>query len=437
MKLFGTDGIRGLFNEEPLTKDTIEKIGSVLSNFKPELKFLIGKDTRQSCDFIEKHLIQGLSKGRCKVYTAGILPTPAVSALTKMLKIDYGIMITASHNPYEFNGIKIFDKNGEKISPVLEQFIERNVAKNCSLNKKNNPKVYSMKNAVNSYIGYINHLFKNLNLENVNLVVDCANGTTSVLVKNVFEQFNANVRVYNYRFNGKNINLKCGSLYPEKIKQFAKDGSIGFSYDGDGDRLIACDEESNIIDGDMITYVCAMWLKKHNVLNHNTIVTTILSNTGLEVALKKIGVKVIRTCVGDKNVYNIMKQFNYSFGSEPAGHILFKKFGPVSDAILTSLLLLKIMKYENKSLNELTKNVKLFPQVNLNVCVKEKKDLGSIKPLTKAIKEFNSLLKNKGRVLVRYSGTEPKLRIMVEYKSIRLAQSVAEKIKSIAESNLA
>ncbi len=446
-KLFGTDGIRGVANEYPITPDMIVQIGQatayILKKRKHRSRIVIGKDTRLSGYIIESSLVAGICSMGTDVILVGPVPTPAISFLTTNLDADAGMMISASHNPYKDNGIKIFSKKGYKLSDEEESQIEELILSKklpiLLMDAENLGRVSREEDASGRYIVFLKNSFpKNLDLEGMKIVLDCANGATYKIAPTLFKEMRAEVVALNIDPDGKNINLNCGSLYPENLaEKVVETGSdIGLAFDGDGDRLIAVDGKGDIVNGDKVIAICAKRLKEENALENNTVVTTVMSNLGLSLAFKEMGIKNIATKVGDRYVLEEMMKNNSILGGEDSGHIIFKEYHTTGDGILTALQLLSVMKKEDKSLFELSKVMKTFPQVLINVKVKRKAPLEEIPELKSVIAEVEGELAGKGRVLVRYSGTQPVCRVMLEGPDKSKTEKLANKIVKVVREKL-
>ncbi len=441
-KLFGTDGIRGIANHYPITADLALTLGKaaalVLGNGKKKPTILIGKDTRLSGYMLEYALTAGITSMGADVLLVGPMPTPAIAHLTKSFAADAGIMISASHNPAEHNGIKFFDKNGFKLPDNIEESIEEKVFSNNFKQKHiiagKIGKVKRIDDAHGRYIEFAKASIESDSLKNIKIVVDCANGSAYNVSPYIFRELGADVIIINDKPDGLNINKKAGSLYPEKLKDFVltEKADLGIALDGDADRVIFINEKGEIVDGDKIIALIALELKKENKLNKNTIVTTVMSNIGLDSYLKEKGIKIIRTKVGDRHVFEEMQKNDYNFGGENSGHLIFLDSSTTGDGTIAALHILDIINKSKKKLSELTK-MKTFPQYLLNVDVAEKKPFKEMKHLTEKIKTTELKLGDKGRVLVRYSGTENKVRILVEGKDKdkikKHAEEIAEEFK--------
>ena len=446
-KLFGTDGIRGVANKYPITPDMAIQIGQatayILKKRKHRSRIVIGKDTRLSGYMIESSLVSGICSMGTDIILVGPVPTPGIAFLTINLDADAGIVISASHNQYQDNGIKIFSKNGYKLNDEEELKIEELI-----LSKKlptlltgaeNLGRVFREEDASGRYIVFLKNSFPgNLDLEGMKIVLDCANGATYKVAPKLFKEMRAAIITLNVNPNGQNINLNCGSLYPEDLtkKVVETKADIGLAFDGDGDRLIAVDEKGNIVNGDKMIAICAKKLNEEGMLKNNTVVTTVMSNLGLSVAFKEMGIKNVTTKVGDRYVLEEMIKNGSVIGGENSGHVIFKEHQTTGDGILTALQLLSVMKKEKKSLSELSKIMKTFPQVLINVKVKRKAPLEEIPELKSIISEVEKELAGKGRVLVRYSGTQSVCRVMLEGPIKSDTEKLANKIARVVEDKL-
>lgn len=422
---FGTDGLRGIVGQD-LNFDIAYKCGNSLSQTMKKRKVLVGRDTRKTGTYLTCALAAGLLAGGADVVDAGIIPTAAVSYLTKAEGFDYGIVITASHNPMEYNGIKIFSKNGEKLDDKEEEKIERGFIKSvhvCACEVGHYKADGSLKNK------YFDFLTKtaSCSLDGLKIVVDCSNGASYLLAPKVLKRLGADVIKTSCSSDGSKINLGCGSLFPEKlcekVKKFKAD--VGLGFDGDADRLIAVDEQGAIVDGDKIIAALARSLKAKGCLNKNLVVGTSMTNMGIEASLAKSGIRLLRADVGDKYVASMIFGQGLSLGGEQSGHIILSKFLRTGDGILSAIQLLCAMKESKKPLSEFTKT-EIYPQVITSICVKEKLRILGSETLANAISSVQQELAGEGRVLVRASGTEPKIRIMVESTSLKKSQSLAE-----------
>jgi len=425
-KLFGTDGIRGKANTYPIVPETIVQLGrsivwSLQKNSK-KVKIIVGKDTRISGDMIESAMASGICSMNGDAFLAGILPTPAVAFLTLSGKFDAGIMISASHNPYYDNGIKIFDSKGFKLSDQVEKEIERHVLDHNQsifqdISSKNIGFIHQAESPEDKYTDFLKHtLPKRYSFSGLKIVLDCSNGATFRIAPRIFSELKADAKVLFAEPDGVNINDHCGSQHTEKLQQcvIENKADIGLAFDGDGDRLIVIDASGNIVTGDQILAVCAKFLKDQDQLRNNLVVSTVMSNVGLRQALKDLNIDHIMADVGDRYVLEQMRQHNSILGGEDSGHMIFLNDHTSGDGILTAIRLIQIMKESQKPLSELTKIIKIYPQVLINVEVKQKPDIQSVPELSKMIADIENRLKDQGRVLVRYSGTQSLCRIMVE-----------------------
>ena len=427
MKLFGTDGIRGKANVYPMVGDLAYKLGKALvyalgNNTKnKKKKIIIGKDTRLSCYMLESALTSGVVSMGADAYLVGPMPTPAIAFLVRSMRADAGIVISASHNPFDDNGIKIFSSRGLKLDDEIESRIENIIFSGKLDNKgelgKNLGRAYRIRDTLGRYIVFAKDTLPyTMNLEGLRIVLDCANGATYKVAPMIFEELGAEVIAINDEPNGININEKCGSTYPSAIIEASKlyRADVGIAFDGDGDRVFMVDERYNLIDGDIILSILAKDMKKKGILKNNTVVGTVMTNYGLEKVLASQGVKLERVDVGDKNIVKRMIEGGFNLGGEQSGHIVLSDLNTTGDGIITALAVLSIVKQERKSLSNLYGDYKKVPEKTVNVSVKEKPPLEDIKEIQDAIVEAKKLIDNKGRVVVRYSGTEPFLRITVE-----------------------
>lgn len=436
-QLFDTDGIRGKVNIYPITPEMALRIGKAVAKVfknKGKTRILIGKDTRISGYILENALTAGICSMGGDALLVGPMPTPAIAHLTKSLGADVSIVISASHNPADDNGIKIFSSTGFKLPDKKELELEKVIlSKEIDeehADSKDIGKAYRFEDAKGRYIEFAKSTIDLIDLKGLKIVVDCANGATYYVGPTILKELGAEVIILNNEPNGLNINLKCGSTYLECIKEAVKKhkADIGISYDGDGDRVLMCDEKGNEIDGDQIMAMIAIYAKEINELKNNTVVATVMSNKGFEIAMKKNDIKVIRTKVGDRYVIEEMVKHNYNIGGEQSGHIIFLNHNTTGDGIISSLHVLKLMKIKNKKLSELASCMEKLPQILINIEVKEKKELNMMSSVSKKIKEIEVKLGDEGRVLVRYSGTQNKCRIMIEGKNIKEIEKMANEI---------
>ena len=438
-KIFGTDGIRSLSNDEIFNNLSLNTLSKAILKNNKNLKIVIGRDTRESSKEIESNFINALKNNGAKIFKVGLLSTPAISYLIKKLNCNLGIVVSASHNPYQFNGIKFFNKNGEKLSDSDESKIEKYFFKLTKKknNDKNNGKIQIINNPFSIYKKkFTRILIKNNFSSKLKIVIDCANGSSYKVVKYIFSKININSIYIKDKPNGKNINYKCGSLYPQSlIKEVKKKSAdLGISFDGDGDRLICCDEKGKIIDGDKILACLAQYIFNKSRSGVNAIVGTLMSNRGLEKFVNNIGLKFYRSNVGDKFVYELMKKKDCFLGGEQSGHIILKKFGPSGDGILIALYLIKIISEYNKKTSEIFDLYNSYFQIQKNIKLKDSKYQKN-KKINNLLRFYNNKIIDNVRVLIRLSGTEPVIRLLVEgkkYSKIRLlAKKLDKKIKSI------
>lgn len=439
-KYFGTDGFRGEANVV-LTVEHAFKVGRFLGWYYGQdhkAQIVIGKDTRRSSYMFEDALSAGLTASGADVYLLHVTTTPSVSYVVRTEDFDCGIMISASHNVFYDNGIKVINGKGHKleaeVEAKIEAYIDGEFGEIPYATRENIGRTVDFAAGRNRYIGHlISMATRSFKEKKVGL--DCSNGSASSIAKSVFDALGAKTYVINSEPDGTNINRNCGSTHIEVLQEFVKEKNldVGFAYDGDADRCLAVDENGKIVDGDLILYVCGKYLKEHGRLNNDTIVTTIMSNLGLYKACDKVGIKYEKTAVGDKYVYENMVQNNHSLGGEQSGHIIFSKYATTGDGILTSLLIMEVMLEGKKSLGALTEEVKIYPQLLKNVRVSDKKTAKENPEVVKAIDAVAAALGNDGRILVRESGTEPLLRVMVEASTDELCEKYVEQVISVLE----
>lgn len=440
-RLFGTDGIRGIANKFPMTPEIALRLGKSLAYTiskiygKPRPKIILGKDTRLSGYIFEQAITAGLISMGADVYLVGPLPTPAIAFLTRNMRADAGIVISASHNPYTDNGIKIFDKHGFKLPDKKERMIEELILDEVSEildgTEEKIGKANRIEDATGRYVVFIKKTFPTgMTLDGMKIVLDCANGAAYKVGPLVFSELGADVISIGVEPDGKNINTDCGSLNPELlIKNVLKNkADIGIALDGDADRVIFCDNSGKIVDGDKILAICAEEMLERGQLKKKEIVATLMSNMGLELYLDGLGVKLHRTNVGDRYVVEEMKEKDINLGGEQSGHIIFLDYTTTGDGLLASMQVLAIMKRLNKSLSELVNNIVLFPQVLKNIEINDKKPLDEIPGLSQMIDGYENELGKKGRINIRYSGTEQLARIMVEGEDKENIDSIADDI---------
>jgi len=431
-KIFGTDGVRGTANIEPVTAETVLKLGRAAAHIFKNLesrargrgryKIVIGKDTRLSGYMLENAISSGILSMGVDVLFIGPLPTPGVAYVTRSLRADAGIVITASHNSYADNGIKFFRADGYKLDDKIENKIENLVfsgeIENIRPTAGEIGKAVRIDDALGRYIEFAKTSFpKNLTLEGLRVVVDCAHGASYKSTPCVLRELGAEVIICGNQPDGMNINKECGSMHPENLcaKVVLRRAHLGIAHDGDADRVLLCDENGKLIDGDDIMAIATLEMLAEKTLAEKTLVSTVMSNAGLEAAVKKAGGKMLRTAVGDKNVIDEMLKNGFNFGGEQSGHLIFRDFGTTGDGLVAALQILRIMKTRNTPLSKLAKCWTRFPQLVTNVKVREKIPFAQIDGVTKLIAEAEKDLKAQGgRLLLRYSGTEPKARLLLE-----------------------
>ncbi|KAF0993575.1 phosphoglucosamine mutase [Geobacillus sp. TFV-3] len=439
-KYFGTDGVRGVANRE-LTPELAFQIGRcggyVLTKSAERPKVLIGRDTRISGHMLEGALVAGLLSIGAEVMRLGVISTPGVAYLTKALGAQAGIMISASHNPVQDNGIKFFGPDGFKLSDEQEAEIEALIDSaedmlprpiGAGLGQVNDYFEGGQK-----YLQYLKQTIDEEDFSGMKIALDCAHGATSSLATYLFADLDADVVTMGASPNGLNINEGVGSTHPEALAAFVKEkgADVGLAFDGDGDRLIAVDENGNIVDGDQIMYICAKYLKETGRLKQQTVVSTVMSNLGFYKALEAQGIKSVQTAVGDRYVVEEMKKNGYNLGGEQSGHIIFLDYNTTGDGMLTALQLVNIMKIKGKPLSELAGEMKKYPQLLVNVRVKEKEKVMENEQVKSVIAEVEAEMNGNGRVLVRPSGTEPLVRIMAEAPTEEACRTYVERIADV------
>ncbi len=448
-KLFGTDGIRGEANLFPMTPEIALQVGRAIGFlFKNknhhQSKIIIGKDTRLSGYLFENALTAGLCAMGVNTYLVGPIPTPGIAFLTKDMRAEAGIMISASHNPFYDNGIKIFDKNGFKLPDSQEKLIENLIfdekfERERSLKDKIG-RAFRIKDALGRYAVHLKSVVPaKINFEGIRVGLDCANGACYQIGPQVFEELGATIFCEGCNPNGLNINEECGALFPEKIKKILleKNLHIAFALDGDGDRIVVIDDKANIWDGDELLAIFSKFYKEKNLLTKPLIVGTVMTNQGLEIYLKSLGLKLIRTAVGDRYVLHSMLENSALIGGESSGHIIFLDKTTTGDGLLCALRLLSFLKETEKPLSTFYPPFEKYPQVLINIKVSQKKPIEEIPGLLEKIKKIEEKLGANGRILVRPSGTEPKYRVMVEAISQELAQELAQELGEYIKKTLA
>lgn len=432
-KYFGTDGFRGEANVD-LTVAHAFKVGRFLGHYygkEHKARIVIGKDTRRSSYMFEDALSAGLAASGADVYLLHVTTTPSVSYVIRSEDFDCGIMISASHNPYYDNGIKILNGSGHKLEAEVEELIEAyidNPQDDLPLAARNDiGKVTDHSIGRHRYIGYLMSLATR-SFKDIKVGLDCANGSATAVAKGVFDALGARTYVIHNEPDGTNINLNCGSTHIEELAAYVKRKGldIGFAYDGDADRCIAVDDQGNVIDGDLILYICGRYMKEKGELANNTVVTTVMSNFGLYKAFDRCGISYEKTAVGDKYVYENMMGHGHRLGGEQSGHIIFSKYAATGDGVLTSLMLMEVMLEKKTKISELTKDITIYPQQLVNVKVASKPLAMQDEDVLAAVSQAETELGNEGRILLRESGTEPLLRIMVEAKSYELCKQYVD-----------
>ncbi|HTP66890.1 MAG TPA: phosphoglucosamine mutase [Geobacteraceae bacterium] len=424
-KLFGTDGVRGVANVYPMTTEMAMQIGRaaayIFKNGRKRHRIVIGKDTRLSGYMIENALAAGICSMGVDVLLVGPLPTPGIANITSSMRADAGVVISASHNPFQDNGIKFFSSDGFKLPDKMELRIEELI-----FSKKIDSlrpiaaevgKAFRIDDAVGRYVVFLKSTFpKEMDLTGLKIVLDCANGAAYKVAPAVLEELGAEVITIGVKPNGSNINDGCGSLHPEVISEKVREhrADLGIALDGDADRVIFVDESGNEVDGDHIMAICAIDLMKKKKLRKNTVVATVMSNLGLDIVIRKAGGKVIKTAVGDRYVVEEMLRGGYNLGGEQSGHMIFLDHNTTGDGMLTALQVLAVMRRHGKGLAELAEVMTPLPQVLVNVRVAEKRDIMTFPDISALVRDIEEKMRDEGRILIRYSGTEPLLRVMLE-----------------------
>jgi phosphoglucosamine mutase len=451
-KLFGTDGVRGIANQSPMTCETAMAIGRATAYLFSErdhrgvpqaMKVVIGKDTRLSGYMLENALAAGFCSMGAKVFLVGPLPTPGIAFITRSMRADVGVVISASHNLYHYNGIKIFDRNGHKLPDSMEESIEKTIG--SSELEKFRPtmehigRAIRIDDAIGRYIVYTKGVFpQEQTLDGIRIVLDCANGAAYKVAPIVFEELGAEIFPIHANPNGMNINDQCGAVHPAAMCKAVHEhrAEIGIALDGDGDRVILSDENGAMVDGDQIMAICATHMLSEGTLKNKTLCATPMSNMGLQIAVKKAGGQVIQSAVGDRYVVELMKKNDLNLGGEQSGHIVFLEHNTTGDGMLAALKVLSIMKKTGKPLSELKKVMTLYPQVLENVLVREKNDFKDYPKIINTIKRVQEALGDNGRVVVRYSGTEPLARVMVEGEDYTKIQAFVSEISHAIRAQL-
>ena len=437
-KYFGTDGIRGIAGES-LTADLSFKVGKALGKLltekKEHPKVVIGRDTRISCDMIEQALTAGLTSTGVNVMTVGTIPTPAIAYLTKTIETDSGIMISASHNPYQDNGIKIFGPDGFKLTDEQELEIESLIDNSEQIKNASFEKIGKLYGGSELSQKYVQHIKQSISgdLSNIKIALDCANGATTGVAPYIFGDLEADIETIGCQPNGININDNVGSTKIDTISAFVKENNVdvGFAFDGDGDRVLAVDANGNIVDGDKIMFILAKHLKEQGELKDNMVVSTVMSNIGFYKAIEENGLQSVKTAVGDRYVVEEMRNNNYSLGGEQSGHIILMNYATTGDGILTAVKRANIIKSTGKSLEELASEVSIYPQKLVNIKVIDKKAAMEDSEILAECEKVEKELEGNGRILLRASGTENLIRVMVEASSDELTDKYCEQVAKI------
>jgi len=445
MKLFGTDGIRGKAGHAPLVPETVARVGAALvktmiaSDPSHRLRYVIGRDTRESGTWIEDELARGLSAEGATVVSAGVVPTPAIAYLARTEGFDAGIVISASHNPYEDNGIKVFGGSGTKLTEQLEASVETMVA-NDWWDVPEQPGKIERHDLSSHYVQHLREIMKGAGaLAGSQIVVDCANGATVPIAPKLFRSLGFDVQTIGTSPNGRNINLDCGSTHLDALAKavVASKARLGIAFDGDGDRALFVDHTGKIVDGDAVLLMSAIYLHERGRLPGPAVVATVMSNIGLEIALRDRGIAIVRTAVGDKYVMEEMVKRGYALGGEQSGHVIYSDHLFTGDGLATALNVLRIVADTGKELSELAGQLVTYPQVLVNVRVKQKTDLSTVPAIASTMKKVEQGLAGNGRLLVRYSGTEPLLRIMLEGQDDQVIRGWADEIAGVVREHLA
>jgi len=443
-KLFGTDGIRGVANIEPVTAETALKLGRAAAHVFAQnrsssrtgrLKIVIGKDTRLSGYMLENAMVAGLTSLGADALIIGPLPTPGVAYITRSLRADAGIVLSASHNPYEDNGIKFFRHDGYKLDDEIEARIENLVfsgeIENIRPTATKIGKAYRIDDALGRYVEFAKQSFpRGFTLESLRIAIDCGNGAAYKSSPCILRELGADLVVINNHPNGTNINANCGSTHPEQIQKLVREckAQIGITHDGDADRVLLCDENGDLVDGDEIMAIAAVDHLQRGCLEGKTLVATVMSNFGLDETLESRGGKVLRTKVGDRYVIEAMLRDGHNVGGEQSGHMIFRDHASTGDGIVSALQILRVMIETGKPLSELRKVLKKYPQAQRNLRVKDKPPLDTLSEVQKLLAAAEADLSGKGRVLLRYSGTEPKIRLLIEGRDQAAIDAHADRI---------
>ena len=442
-RLFGTDGVRGKAGEHPLDHDTVARLGAALvramRHEKTSLRFVAGRDTRESGEWIERELARGITSEGASLTTGGVIPTPAVAYVAREMDFDAGIVISASHNPFEDNGIKVFSGRGEKFTEALERQVEAIVGDTSWSVAAGLLKPVERADVADAYLAHVKLALPDpQRLAGLKVALDMANGATTSVAGRLFRDLGLEVVELGARPDGRNINLHCGSTHPELLAAAVREHGcrLGVAFDGDGDRAIFADANGRVVDGDAVLLMCARQMQAQGRLKGNAVVATVMSNIGLELALRESGIELIRTSVGDKYVMEEMVRRDLSIGGEQSGHIIFSDHLFTGDGIATALNVLRVIADSGRELADLAGELVTYPQTLVNVRVREKKDLSTVPAVADAMATVERQLAGSGRLLVRYSGTEPLLRIMIEGKDQQEIQGWAATIAATVRHEL-
>ena len=444
-RLFGTDGVRGTAGRHPLDHETVARLGGALvramqgNGAGRPLRFVVGRDTRESGEWIERELARGVHSAGAEITSAGVIPTPAVAYVTRAMGFDAGLVISASHNPFEDNGIKVFSGKGEKFTEALEREVEAIVHDTSWPVTGSADAPVERTDVIDAYIAHARLALPDpRRLGRLKIAVDAANGATTTVAPRLFQELGFDVHLLGASPDGRNINLGCGSTHPEQLSHAVRERGcrLGVAFDGDGDRAIFADANGQIVDGDAVLLMCARHWKAGGRLKGNAIVATVMSNIGLEIALRHSGIDLVRCAVGDKYVMEEMIRRDLSIGGEQSGHIIFSEHLFTGDGIVTALSVLRVMAETGRELGDLAAELVTYPQVLVNVRVREKQDLQSVPAIAEAMQRVEERLAGEGRLLVRYSGTEPLLRVMIEGRDQQQIQNWAAEIAGTVKAHL-
>ena len=420
-RLFGTDGVRGAAGKYPLDPPTVRRLGAALVRALPKsagpVRLLVGLDTRQSGGWIEAEIAHGALGEGATVTSAGVMPTPAIAYLTRAVGFDAGVVISASHNPFEDNGIKVFSGKGEKFTERVEREVEEIVADVSWTARNGSSRRVPVADLVGAYLDHLRAVLpETTRLKGFKLAIDCANGATTPVAEALFASLGFDVTVIGNKPDGRNINLRCGSTHPGALVEAVLKARcrMGVAFDGDGDRAIFVDERGRVVNGDAVLLMCARQLQREGRLRGNALVATVMSNVGLEIALKELGIGLYRCAVGDKYVMEEMLARGVSLGGEQSGHVIFSDYLFTGDGLCTALSVLRTVDLTGRSLGDLASDLVSYPQILVNVRVRDKVDLKTVPEVAAAMARVESRVAGQGRLLVRYSGTEPLLRVMIE-----------------------